>query len=202
MRKWLVVLLLVPGCAFALSGPDPDRPRNQPPRCDTTKGLVVADGLMATALGVVALSLTAADEPAIALLPAAIGALYVGAAVRGNNNVNQCRAAMDSYAMSYGRGPALADESQAGSASVETPPIAAAPMEPAVVNPQPITSPLPAAQPPVAQAPAQPPVAQPPVAQVPVAAPPAAQPAQPRPPTTRMRPRTDDEWGEFWKEVP
>jgi hypothetical protein len=180
MRKWLVVLLLVPGCAFALSGPDPDRPRNQPPRCDTTKGLVVVDGLMATTMGIAALSLTATDEPAVALIPAAIGALFVGGAVRGNNNVNACRAAMDGYAMAMNHGP-LPDVSQDPPS-----PIASAPMEPAV-NPQP------AIGRPVAPPPAQPvqPAAVPPVAQ---------QPA--RAPTTKGPPRGDDEWGEFWKEVP
>ncbi|NVB85207.1 MAG: hypothetical protein HOV81_42975 [Kofleriaceae bacterium] len=191
MRKWLVVLLLVPGCAFALSGPDPDRPRNQPPRCDTTKGLVVLDGLVATGMGIAALSLTAADEPAVALLPAAIGALFIGGAVRGNTNVNACRAAMDGYAMSMGHGP-LPDESQEPGS--QRSPIATAPMEPAV-NPQPLTPP------PVVPPPAQPPVAQPPAQQPPVAQAPVVQPTpQPRAPMTKTR--SDDEWGEFWKEVP
>lgn len=197
MRRWLAVLLLVPGCAFALSGPDPDRPRNQVPRCDTTKNLVVLDGVMATALGVVALSLVTADESAVALLPAAVGALYVGGAIRGNNNVNACRAEIDNYTMAMGQRPVLPDESRDAEM-----PLATAPMSPAMVNPPP--GPPPVAQPPVAQPPiAQPPVAQQPV--TPVAQPPIAQPPIAQPPPKMPRPRPaprDDEWGEFWKEVP
>lgn len=97
MHRWLVVLLLFSGCAFGLSGPDPDRPRNQPPKCDTGKGLVVLDGVVAATSGILALSLAGDTEPAIALLPASIGALYLAGAITGNSKVNRCRAATSEY---------------------------------------------------------------------------------------------------------
>ena len=194
MHRWLAVLALVGGCSFALSGPDPDRPRNQAPRCDTTKGLVVLDGLMATAMGVVALTLVDTEEPAIALLPAAIGALYVGGAIRGNSNVNACRTEMDGFAM--GRTPPLPDESEpaavAASRPMVTAPVATEPPAPVpAVNAQP-GSPAP----PLVTPPPAPPTAQPP--------PPAPGPMtmRPRAPAPPPRPApSDDAWGEFWKEV-
>ena len=46
------------------------------------------DGLMASVAAIVALSLVANDEPAIALIPAGIGAAYLGGAVHGSRAVD------------------------------------------------------------------------------------------------------------------
>src|SRR5687768_16400228 len=97
MPRWVAVLLLYAGCAFSIAGPDPDRPSTQAPRCDTGKGLVVLDGLVAATSGVFAIAMVGGDEPALALLPVAIGALYAGGAVSGNNKANACRKEMDEY---------------------------------------------------------------------------------------------------------
>ena len=91
MRCWLAVMLLLSGCAFGLSGPDPDAPRSKRPNCDTGKGLVALDGAMAATSGLVALSIAGDSEPAVALLPLAIGSIYAAGAIRGNINVNGCR---------------------------------------------------------------------------------------------------------------
>src|SRR5262245_16834701 len=97
MHRWLLVLLSISGCAFGIAGPDPDRPRSQMPKCDTGKGLVMLDGVMAATAGVIAISLAGETEPAIALLPLSIGAIYAGGAVRGNSNANKCRKAMGEW---------------------------------------------------------------------------------------------------------
>src|SRR5262245_36226155 len=97
MRCWWLAVLLLSGCAFGLSGPDPDAPRSQMPKCDTGKGLVALDGAMAATSGVVAISLAGDSEPALALLPLSIGAIYLAGAVRGNSNVNKCRKATGEY---------------------------------------------------------------------------------------------------------
>src|SRR5512146_476627 len=87
MTRWFLVLSLIPGlaggCSFALSGPDPKAPRTQTPTCDTSKSLVVVDGVLATAAGVTMLGV-GANDGAAALVPAAIGALFIGAAIHGS----------------------------------------------------------------------------------------------------------------------
>jgi hypothetical protein len=213
-----LLVVCVTGCAFSLSGPDPQRAPNKFPECDTSKSLVVLDGVMATALGVTALSVVAnSSEPAIALLPLAVGALYLGGAVSGNSSVNKCHAAIQEFTGSYEReGFANLDETEeptrrdarrgpttvgplAGGGATQppgqelpsqTPPMQAptqAPMQPPPpITPPPGTQPVPAhaAQPPSAQRPAAPP-----------------QPRQP-PPAPKPAPATDDDWSEFWQEVP
>src|SRR6187551_1913096 len=103
MSRWLSVVALLScwGCAFSLDGPDPNRPRNTVPRCDTSKGLVALDGVMATTMGVAALSLSSESEPAIALLPLGLGALYLAGAVSGNRSVNRCNEAIAAYENNY-----------------------------------------------------------------------------------------------------
>ena len=78
MHRWLVVLSLISGCSFGLSGPDPLRPRNQLPECDTSKGLVVLDAVAATTAGLIGTSVASqTDSAAVVLLPVSIAAIYV-----------------------------------------------------------------------------------------------------------------------------
>lgn len=200
MSRWvLAALLAMSGCAFALDGPDPNRPRDRVPVCDTSKGMVALDGVMATALGVVTIALLSENEPAGALLPLSLGALYVGGAISGNRAVDACRKAHDDYGLAYNRESLaeqrrLLDDADRENVTVRSRPEA----QPAYVPP--------AAQQPQLQPP-QPPMAQPPVAQ-PVAQPGAQQQPQPRPqPRTQPAKRApaDDEgndWSDFWREVP
>lgn len=182
MSRWLLAaLLVVSGCAFSLDGPDPKRPRNQPPTCDTSKNLVVLDGVMAAALGVATLGLVSSDDPAIAVLPLSLGALYVGGMVAGNRSVERCKAAMSAW--DGAREQLVVDET--GDADLEPDRAArpAAPSPPRDAQPQPSAEPrAPAAQP----------------ASLPPAQPAATPPARPAPAPT---PASDD-WAEFWKEVP
>src|SRR5262245_39037251 len=96
MSRWLLVLGLLGACSFSLGGPDPKRPATQAPTCDTGKGLVVVDGLFASAAGVTTLAV-GADNGAAAIVPAAIGALFVAAAIHGNRVVDECRTANEDY---------------------------------------------------------------------------------------------------------
>jgi len=209
MHRWLLVMLLFSGCAFGISAPDPDRPRNQMPRCDSGKGLVALDGAMAATAGLVALSLAGETEPAVALLPLSIGAIYAAGAIRGNRNANQCRAAMsdfESYVAAretmpasrspmpptpYDDEPPPPPRSSRPSSVAEigdAPSDGLAPIQPAVQRP-----PAPAPVPPPSTAPVSP---QPPaVAQPAPTAKPVGRPA----PAPKQDPAND--WSEFWREV-
>jgi len=212
------------GCGYSLSGPKPDRPRNQIPECDTSKSLVVLDGLMATALGVATLSMLNSQEPAVALLPLSIGAIYLGGAIKGASAVNECNKARSEFEQGEVDREILADEDaaprkQPHKPSEILPQVGYAPTpysgpgQPAYspANPParptqytaPTTPPSPVAQPPVTQ-PVSEPVPQPPVAQPPRAQQP--QPVRPAPTPPRIPPRAppagEDDWSDFWREVP
>jgi hypothetical protein len=201
MHRWLGVLLLSSGCAFGLTGPDPDRPSTTAPECDTGKGLVVLDSVMAVTAGIVALSLTSESEP-VALVPLAIGGLYLGGAIKGNNSVNRCRKAMGEYE-SYMAARDTEDvprrvraPAPEVSAAAATAPAASAAPAPVAPVPGPTPTPAmttPAAPTAVVSAPAPAPAG--PVAPTPVAKP-AAKRATPAPAK-----HDDDDWSDFWKEV-
>jgi hypothetical protein len=203
----LVSSSLLGGCAFSLSGPDASRPRNRAPECDTSKSLVVLDGLMATAMGVATLALVNEPEPGIALLPLALGAVYLGGAVKGNSAVNKCRDAMNEYQGAETARDTLAnmddpyDDEPLPAPRPRTPaPVPATNVVPPAarpVNPYAGAAPYPQApgQAPYPQAPTSQPPAQPP-AQRP--APPPQQPAAAAP----ARAPDDDDWTDFWREVP
>lgn len=219
------------GCGYSLSGPKPDRPRNQIPECDTSKGFVVIDGLMATVLGVATLSMLNTSEPAVALLPLSIGAIYLGGAIKGASAVNECNKARSEWEQGEIDREVLADDDepprkQPRKPSEILPQVGYSPTpypgqgQPAYSPANPPTQPTqytapatpraPVAQPPVAQPPDDEPVAQPPRTQ-PVQQPPRAQPpVQPpraQPPTPprippRAPPAGEDDWSDFWREVP
>ena len=230
MSRWLAAAVVLGcwGCAFTLDGPDPNRPRNYVPKCDTSKGLVALDGVMATALGVTALSLTSESEPAIALVPLGLGALYLAGAVSGNRTANACQAAIDDYSRTYGDermvlgdgsegAPPLEDDDsedrrrrakrtsgrgQAGQPGYPQQPYPQPeypqqgqqqtpyqpPRSPAAASPQQVP------QQPVPQQPAQVPQ-QPPPQQ-----PPGQRPAKTKAP--QPTPEGDEDWSDFWREVP
>jgi hypothetical protein len=192
MHRWLLVMLLFSGCAFSISGPEPDRPRHKMPRCDTGKGLVALDGAMAAIAGVAAVSV-ASEEPALALLPLALGSIYVGGAVRGNNNANKCRAAMGEYESYIAARETLASSPPSYVNAPIAPP-GAEPVASHVDMQQPLA-------PPAMQAP--PPAPVPPPSTAPIAAPPPARPAAKPAGKPAPAPRlvSAEQWGEFWREV-
>jgi hypothetical protein len=190
MSRWLVVMTLLAGCGFGLDGPDPQRPRAQMPKCDTGKGAVVVDGLMATVATIVALSLVANDEPAGALIPAGIGAAYIGGAVHGSRAVDECRKAMDDWSEMMAAREQLREQGPLGGHDEEDPRSRVRPpVNPVVVAPPPSEE-EPEATPPAEVAP----VASPQQVKQP---PPVKQPTPPKKPP----PPSGDEWSDFWREV-
>lgn len=182
MPRWVLPIILVTGCAFSVQGPPPDRPRNQIPKCDSGKGLVALDGVMATTSGVVAMAVVANDGGAAALLPLAIGVVYLAGAIHGNSAANECRAAMDEFETSLAARDTLRDLDHEDERPRP---------RPAAVDTQP-APPIPVKQPPLPQpAPAPAPA-------------PEQQPApRPKAPVKQApKPAADDDWGDFWREVP
>lgn len=179
MTRWFLVSLTgcsiaLSGCSMALSGPSPDRPRMKAPQCDTSKGLVVADALIAGTLGIVAASVASSNGGA-AILPLIGAGVFTASAIHGNNVVNACHRDFESYdAELAARAPLPAEEPRE--------PVVA--MQPAVALPS---------QP-------QPQVQQPP----PLPPPPQRQPqaeSQPQPPP-QQEATASDPWAAFWKETP
>lgn len=199
--------LALGACSLSLDGPDPRRPRNQPPVCDTNKGLVALDTVAGSGFALGGLALLDSDARTEAALPLAISGLFMLAALHGNNTVNACRNAK-----------AVAGE-QALESRAFAPP-SAPPQQPQVAPrpapaPTPALAPVPAPAfaPPAAAEPdpgveAQPPAPPPPQAVAvpkPVPAKPAAAPAPAAPaakPEPKPQPSTDDPWRDFWKELP
>lgn len=215
MSRWLVAgaLLGCWGCAFSLDGPSPNRPRDRVPVCDTSKGLVALDGVMAAALGVATLSI-AAEEPAAALIPLGLGALYLGGAVSGNRTVDKCRAAIADYEGNYaGERYAERDDedpprrSKTVRAERPTDPYTERPEypRPQPYPPQAYPPPQRPLQPPSQQPPTQEPEQEPSVQQPPAQQPPVQQKPQQPPPAKRPpapAAESDGDWSDFWREVP
>lgn len=184
MPRWVLAFILLSGCAFSISGPPPDRPRNQIPKCDTGKGLVALDGVMATTSGIVAMAFVANDLGAAALLPLAIGAVYLGGAIHGNKAADECRVAMDEFESSIAARDTLRviDNENEGQPYPRRAAVDAQPLPPIPVQPPPQQQPV--APPPQPQQ--QPPPQQP----------------QPKAPAKQPAPKQDDDdWGDFWREV-
>jgi hypothetical protein len=88
-------------CSVLAEGPAPTRPRSAAPRCDTSKALVVVDGVATSVLvlGGVAALVRSDDLGGSIAAPIAVGSVigsfaYAVAAGRGNTRANRCRAAM------------------------------------------------------------------------------------------------------------
>ncbi|HSN28224.1 MAG TPA: hypothetical protein VLT45_18185 [Kofleriaceae bacterium] len=172
MTRWF--LLLLSGCSMALSGPSADRPRGKPPQCDTSKGLVVVDGLVATTLGIVAASVAASNNGGAAVLPLLGAGIFTASAIHGNNVVNACNREMTNYDSELAAArPPLPDE------------------EPRSIEPR---QPMVAMQPAVAL-PSQPPLQPRPPLQ------PQPQP-QPAPQQQQPQEAAAEPWAAFWKETP
>ncbi|MEO8549378.1 MAG: hypothetical protein ABI678_05380 [Kofleriaceae bacterium] len=144
MTRFCWVLGLLAGCSFALSGPDPKAPRTQSPHCDREKTAVVIDSVLGAAAGVATLAV-GADNGGAAVIPALLGAVFVGAAIHGNTVVNDCREADAEYLATLQSAPpppAVVEDRRYEAAEV-TSPVALVPPAPAAPAEQ--TPPPPAA---------------------------------------------------------
>lgn len=170
------------------------------------------DGVVAATAGIIALSLVDSQEPAVALLPAAVGGIYLAGAIKGSKAVNECREAYAQYEQSTAARETGSERPAAPPEYDETSDIAArSPLAPAATPPTPpaqqtgaVPTPTAAAsrtmQPP-APPPAAPPVQQPPAQPAPPQ-PPQAPPAKPpAKPAKQAPPPSDDDWSSFWREV-
>ena len=222
------------GCSLALSGPGPrvaGRPRQGVLECDTGKGLVAFDGIIATAFGVGSLGLLSSEVPGSAALPAIVAFGFFASALRGNAAVNDCRQAHEELqlqlveASAPGQRPARRKKKAATAlAAPGAPPSATAPITPVAPGvptrsrpgaPPSATPPRPATSAPRAAVPRPvpaPPAATPPrsapppplaAAPPPASAPPPSRPATaPPPPTPPPSARSEEPWDDFWTEVP
>ena len=176
----------VAGCSFALSGPDPQRPKNAAPECDTGKGLVGLDGLIGATLGITGLALLN-DNGGAAAVTGLLGLAFIGSAVRGNTAVNECRTALEAYhQVPYE--PPMRDEPRVARRPHVTPsepPPSEGPRDPYVTT----------------HAPPLPTIAPPPAPGVVAPVTPPARPAVPAKPAPAPPPEADD-WKDFWTEVP
>ena len=196
----LAVVLLGSGCALAVSGPSPDRPRNEVPQCDTGKGLVAADGLWGTLFGVSSLAAFSNEETGVGVALGGITALFIASAMRGNNAANDCRNAFNEYnvAIRDEQQRLLADRQPAVKVRPKKPKPVAPPVEPPPPQAEPVEqTPEPAPEPAPEYTSPRPPQIKP------VAKPEKPEPAKPAPkPRSKPQPPTDDDWSSFWKEVP
>lgn len=181
-----LLAVLASGCALAITAPAPDRQRFDMPKCDTGKGLVVADGLWGTLFGIAALAAMSNDEAGPGLTLGGVSALAFASAVRGNRAADECSTALVDYQA------AIREELTARKLVAERRPrerVAPAQL-PLRVEPRPsAAAPVATGEPPSKPEPieAEPsPRATPPVE--------AAPSPSPRP--------ADDDWSAFWKELP
>lgn len=176
-----VLVIMISGCSLALTGPDPLRASNVAPQCDSSKGLVATDWVLAGIAATIALSALGEDAGELAAASALTSVAFIASAARGNGVVNKCRQEIASYSPPR---PEVDDDGEVARRprTVEDPYDQAA-ERPArrIVTPR-----APAPRPPPATTPPTPPSA-------PTAAKPASTPAQPT---------FDDEWADFWTEVP
>lgn len=196
------ILLVTSGCAFGISGPDPERPRTEVPKCDTGKGMVALDGLTGTLLGLGSLAAFGDDATGVGVLLAGASALYFAGAAHGNSAANSCQAAFEDYNIAIHQQPQPeVAESPAPRLAVKKPPKKKPVAEPAVeptpqeqLDPQPPPEPTPPqyTTPHAPPEPTAPPYTTP--RPVPAKAPPAP-PAAPKDPDA-------EDWSSFWKELP
>jgi len=139
------------------------------------------------------LALAANDEGSAALITGLLATAFIGAAFRGNGEVNECREAMATYsARDVDR---ALDEPR-----VATTPPPRRPTQPSSVIQQLPDDPY-GDEPPYQAPHVNPPIVSPPPAKPAPAAKPAASPATPPPPAPPAADEPQD-WKDFWTEVP
>lgn len=181
------MLALVQGCSFSLDGPREGIAIGEQPDCDTSKAFVALDGVWVGVLSVAALSAFGGGESEVGAISLATAGLFTVAAVSGNGKVDRCRAARGAHERylassleSEGRRGRINDGMPRDGAAMQPQlPAPRLPSQPQLVPPQVAPQPAPPQQPPVQQ--------------------PGTRPA---PPAPAAPPAREDEWSDFWQEVP
>ena len=183
---------------MAISGPQPDRSRNEVPQCDTGKGLVAADGLWGTLFGVASLAAFSNEEAGAGVALGAVTALFIASAARGNRAANECRDSFNEYNV------AIRDADQRRLIADTQPAVRVRPKK----KPKPVEPPPEPVPQQVEPEPA-PVVEEPQPEPAPEYSTPRPAPVKPAPPVAKPAPKpkpkpapTDDDWSSFWKEVP
>ncbi|MBL9018831.1 MAG: hypothetical protein JNL83_31885 [Myxococcales bacterium] len=199
-RRLLAVVVLSSGCSLALSGPDPKRAPSDPPACDTGKGLVGLDGVVGGGLAIATLAFAANDEGAAALVSGLFATAFIGAAIRGNGEVNECREAMATYGA---RDVDRAIDEPRVATKPAAPSPRRAPQPPSVMQPEQPGDPY-GDEPPYQAPHVNPAVAPPPVTAPAPASPPApaTRPTATPPPAPPLQAEEPQDWKDFWTEVP
>jgi cell division septation protein DedD len=130
----LALALFWAGCSLALDGPDPNRPRNRAPECDTNKGRVALDAVVGGGFAAVGFASLNNNDNEAAGFTLVISGLYLLAALHGNNTVNACRQAVAEY-----NGQPMLDEPRVA----VKPAVARKPAPPPAPAPQPEAAPSP-----------------------------------------------------------
>ena len=150
----MLLIIALPACSLALSGPPANRVRGDAPRCDTGKGMVALDAIAGTAAMIGGAAALSGNNGAAATVPLAIGTAFLLSALHGNAVVDSCRGAMDQYAEELRSSPPIAARPQPPIEAVQAdaqvapdpdvqpkldirqpaPPVPAAPVAPAAAN--------------------------------------------------------------------
>ena len=174
MLTRIAAILCLGACSFGIQGPVSSFPASTPPSCETSKGRVTADTVIAAASAAAGLGLLADHNGGGAAL-LLTSALFAGSALIGNRTVDSCRLAMSEY------------EVAASSAPMR--PLARAPVDPYDA---------PARSAPVVAAPPPAPGHDGDVFHVPLGA--ARPETEPVPVATPRPPAPDTSWRQFWRE--
>ncbi len=192
-------LSVASGCALTIQGPDPERPRNEPPKCDSGKGSVGLDGVMTAMLGLGSIAAFSDGGEGTGLALGAVAGLFVASAVRGNSAANECRAAYTDYSVAYQQ--MLRQEPVARPVQLPRPrPVGAKKRPPAGAEPAPDPAQVENLEPAPSE-PQQPQVPRPETYGTPRPVP--SKPGEPKkPPPAKRTDASDDDWSSFWKEAP
>jgi hypothetical protein len=213
-----LLLSLASACSLGITGPSPDRPRREVPKCDSGKGLVALDGLVGTSLAFAGIAVMGGGDTGPGAALALAGGAFLLSAVHGNGNANACREEMVKFTLETS--PQFDDETsriarQAGPPGMR-PPL------PATFHPTKVAPPAArreaaarreqaVPQEPLEQEPAEQTTAQQTTVQQTTAEQTTAQqppsptkpPAPAKPPAKQApAPKQTDDWHDFWQEVP
>ncbi len=194
----MLLVASISGCSLALSQPDPLRAAHVAPRCDTGKGLVALDWVLAGVMATVALTALSNDAGELGAASALTSAAFLASAARGNGVVNSCREEFAVYSQ-YSAPEAERDEVARRPAAPVAPrrsrafedPYASPSDLPArkIARPPAVSASVPAGAGAAAPAPAP-------------SAPQTTQPAKPVKPAASAAPEPADDWSDFWTELP
>ncbi|HEY4178914.1 MAG TPA: hypothetical protein VGM90_18835 [Kofleriaceae bacterium] len=184
---------IAPACALTLDGPRPERLISERPVCDTSKGLVGADGVVGGLLGISAIGVADSSTGA-AIVMGLVATAFVASAVHGNGVVDECNDASSAWNHDYASGRLNVPDQRVANGALrmrQRPPVEGPPvMRPPVVRQQPPIMVAPPPAPVTVEPPPEPEQSSPPPQVV-------KQPVQ-----VPAKAKDTGEWSSFWEETP